>query len=123
MPSYEGAIERLDIELNSSSALREHQDRARQLALALCMEFECAASEIQASLEKIDPLGIEKRSWENDRGVRRRAARRVSRGYKRQAELALAISQMSGKTWAEFVRTYVPDSTAKDKKPEFDVRG
>lgn len=113
-------IDELDFELNGSSALREHLERLRQLALAFNMELEFGGSELYGRLEKTDPAG-ERRGWESEIGARRRAARQVVRGYKRMAEHALAIAQLTPKTWAVFVRNYVDAEIKPEKSKKFDV--
>lgn len=112
-------IDELDFELTGSSTLRDHLERVRQLSLALNMELEFAAAELQARLEKTDPC-CEKRSYETGSATKRRAARQVARGYKRMAEMALGMAQLTPKTWKVFVRNYV-DVTVKTDKSKFDV--
>lgn len=119
MASGYSKIDELDFELNGSSALRDHLEKARQLSLALNMELEFAASELEARLEKTDPVSV-RRGWESDSGARRRAARQVARGYKRMAEHALGIAQCTPKTWRVFVQNYI-DVKIRPESSKFDV--
>jgi hypothetical protein len=117
--SLENKIDELDVELNGSTALREHLERIRQIELALAMEYEFAASDIQARLEKTAPTGASNRFYESDQAVQRRAAKEVAGGYKRMAELHMAAAQLTGKTWAKFTRNYVGE--VKKAAQSFDV--
>lgn len=120
MASGYSKIDELDFEISGSSALRDHLDKARQLMLAANMEFEFAAAELQARLEKTEPC-VEKGSWTSDRAHRRRCAKQVARGYKRMAELTLATAQMTPKTWQVFVRNYIDNAVPTAEKSKFDV--
>jgi hypothetical protein len=113
-------IDELDFEINGSSALRDHLEKARQLMLAASMEFEFAAAELRGRLEKTEPC-VEKGSWNSGSGHRRRCAKQVARGYKRMAELCLAAAQMTPKTWQVFVRNYIDNAVSKAEKSKFDV--
>jgi hypothetical protein len=109
-------IDELDFEITGSSALRQHLEHVRQLAIALHMELEFAAAELQGRLEKTEPCES-RGGWP----ARRRAARQVTRGYKRMAELALGIAQLTPKTWAMFVRNYINAEVKPEKSKKFDV--
>lgn len=120
MASGYSKIDELDFEINGSSVLRDHLEKARQLMLAANMEFEFAAAELQSRLEKTEPC-VEKGSWNSGNAHRRRCAKQVANGYKRMAELCLAAAQMTPKTWKMFVRNYIDNAVRTAEKSKFDV--
>lgn len=118
MASAYNKIDELDFEVNGSAPLREYLDKVRQLALTFNLELVSAAGELQAALEKT-PTCTEKRSWETDKTLSKRAARQVARGIKRQGEYALAIAQLSPRTWAIFFRNYMDTAIRAEKRKPF----
>jgi hypothetical protein len=116
MASGNTMIDELDFEISGSSALRQHLEQARQFAIAMHLELEFAAAELQGRLEKTEPTEA-RGGW----AARRRAARQVTRGYKRMAEYSLAIAQLTPRTWAMFVRNYVNTDVQPEKSKKFDV--